>query len=303
MNLKYLKYNEINFNKWDKCISDAPNSRIYALSRYLDLTGGNWDSLIWGDYEYVMPLTLRSKFGIKYLYQPLFCQQLGIFPEPAFNIATLFYSEILERFRFVNIQLNSSNQLPDIPGIKQFLPRHNFLLYVIKDHTFLKQGYSKNTLRNIKNAEKSGLKYNTGISIKEYTEFLEDNPPIGVSKEEFNKFKRIVEFCHNEGIGEIPAVYSSQNRLCAAVFFCRWKGRAIYLNPASNKEGKKYSAMFYLLDKFISANAGQSITIDFEGSMVPGVARFYQGFGAIPELYFPLKINRLPVPLRWIKRF
>ncbi len=302
MSLKYLKYNEINFNKWDKCISDAPNSRIYALSRYLDLTSGNWDALVWEDYEYVMPLTLRSKFGIKYLYQPLFCQQLGIFPEPASNISALFYSEIIKRFRFVNIQLNASNQLPNIYGIKKFLPRHNFLLTMTDDYPFLKERFSKNTLRNIKNAEKSGLKYIPGIPLNEYSEFLGDNLPVGVSNEELNKFIRIVEFYHNEGIGELPAIYSSQNRLCAAVFFCRWKSRAIYLNPASSKEGKKYSAMFYLLDKFITANAGQNITLDFEGSMVPGVARFYQGFGAIPELYFPLKVNRLPAPLRWIRR-
>ena len=41
---------------------------------------------------------------------------------------------------------------------------------------------------------------------------------------------------------------------------------------------------------------------DFEGSMIPGVARFYAGFGANPETYFQLKFNRLPLPLRWIKR-
>ena len=89
--LRYLKHDELDFSSWDRRISSADNSRVYALSWYLDRTAADWDALVWGDYEYVLPVTLKSKFGIKYLYQPLFCQQLGIFPEPDPEIAGLFY--------------------------------------------------------------------------------------------------------------------------------------------------------------------------------------------------------------------
>jgi hypothetical protein len=300
--LKYLKHEELDYTLWDRCISDAGNSRVYALSWYLDRTAVYWDALVWGDYEYIMPVTLRRKFGIKYIYQPLFCQQLGIFPEPVPEIAGLFYSEIFRRFRFVNILLNSANHIPDIYGIKKFLPRDNFLLNLTTEYTSIRDGYSKNTLRNIKSAERSRLNYVPGISIKEYIEFLGKNLPVGVTKNDLSKFRSIVAYCLHKGIGEMPGIYTSENRLCAAVFLCRWKGRLIYLNPASNVDGRKSSAMFFLLDNFISANAGQEIVLDFEGSMVPGVARFYQGFGAKAECYYPLKINRLPIPLRWIKK-
>ena len=300
--LKYLKHKELDYPSWDRCISNAGNSRVYGLSWYLDRTAVNWDALVWGDYEYVMPVTLRRKFGIKYLYQPLFCQQLGIFPEPPSNIADLFYSEILKRFRFTNILLNSANQLPNINGIKKFSPRSNFLLNLARDYPSIKDGYTKNTLRNIKNSGRSGLNYDPGISLNEYIEFLGENLPVGVSKNDLDKFRSIVAYCRYKSIGELPGAYTAENRLCAAAFFCRWKERIIYLNPASDNEGKKFSAMFYLLDSFISANAGQNITLDFEGSMVPGVARFYKGFGAEAEFYYPLKINRLPVPFRWIRR-
>jgi hypothetical protein len=301
--LRYLKHDELDYSSWDRRINSAGNSRVYALSWYLDRTAADWDALIWGDYEYVMPVTLNSKVGIEYLYQPLFCQQLGIFPEPAPEIAGLFYSEIIRRFRFVNILLNSANHLPDIDGIKKFSPRNNFLLNLARDYPAIREGYSKNTLRNIKNAGKSGLNYVRGLSLQEYIEFLGENLPLGVTKNDMSKFLSIVAYCLHKGFGELPGIYTSDNRLCAAVFFCRWKERVIYLNPASNADGRKSSAMFLLLDNFISANAGQSMILDFEGSMVPGVARFYRGFGAEPEFYYPLKINRLPVPLRWIKRF
>ena len=104
------------------------------------------------------------------------------------------------------------------------------------------------------------------------------------------------------GIGEIYGVYNQENNLCAAVYFCRWKNRVIYLNAASGEEGKKLRAMYFLVDNFIKSNSEHDLKLDFEGSMIPGVARFYSGFGATPETYFQLKFNRLPLPFRWLKQ-
>jgi hypothetical protein len=55
--IKYLKHKEINKEKWDKCISSSHNKIIYALSWYLDVVSPNWDGLIKGDYEAVMPIS------------------------------------------------------------------------------------------------------------------------------------------------------------------------------------------------------------------------------------------------------
>jgi hypothetical protein len=70
--IRYLERNEIDINKWDRCISNAPNGLIYARSFYLDSMAENWSALVTGDYLYVMPLTWNKKFGIKYLYQTVF---------------------------------------------------------------------------------------------------------------------------------------------------------------------------------------------------------------------------------------
>jgi hypothetical protein len=42
---------------------------------------------------------------------------------------------------------------------------------------------------------------------------------------------------------------------------------------------------------------GSDLEFDFEGSMLPGLQRFYAGFGAKPYLYMRLTHNRLPFPL------
>lgn len=73
------------------------------------------------------------------------------------------------------------------------------------------------------------------------------------------------------------------------------------MNAVSNQQGKDLRGMYYLLNTFINQHAGQNLILDFEGSMIPGVARFFEGFGAAPETYFQLKFNRLPLPLKWLK--
>ncbi|MDP2115636.1 MAG: hypothetical protein Q8K69_16440, partial [Bacteroidota bacterium] len=71
---------------------------------------------------------------------------------------------------------------------------------------------------------------------------------------------------------------------------------------ASNEEGKKVNAMHKIVDQFIQEHSGSLLTLDFEGSSIPGIARFYAGFGSEPEQYYCLKSNRLPIPLRWFKK-
>lgn len=60
--------------------------------------------------------------------------------------------------------------------------------------------------------------------------------------------------------------------------------------------------MFLLIDEFIKQYASRNMILDFEGSNIEGVARFYAGFGAKPFNYPALKINKLFYPLRLIKR-
>src|ERR1019366_1761696 len=77
--VKHISHSKINFKKWDNCIANSVNSAIYAYSWYLDIVSPGWEALVAADYKTVMPLTQNSKYGINYLRQPFFTQQLGVF--------------------------------------------------------------------------------------------------------------------------------------------------------------------------------------------------------------------------------
>ena len=47
--------------------------------------------------------------------------------------------------------------------------------------------------------------------------------------------------------------------------------------------------MTFLIDSVLKKYAGSHLTFDFEGSMIPGLARYYMGFGAIEKKFQVLR--------------
>lgn len=298
--LNYLDYEDIDPDKWDYCLGEAPNSLIYAQSWYLDKVCEKWDALVLGDYRYVMPLTYNRKWGVSYLYQPIFCQQLGIFPPPPQDIRRLFQEELLRRFPFAEINLNAMH-LP-VDGLGASVTRHNYLLSLVDPYSALAENYSKHTKRKLNKAAENRLSCISGVSIKEYLQFKKENMAVKINKQTFLKLHNILAFAISRNLGQIYGVYAEDNSLCAAAFFIRHKKRVTYLNAASSESGKKLQAVYFLVDRFIAEHGGKEYVLDFEGSMVPGVARLYQGFGATPEHYSHLAWNNLPPYIKWFKR-
>lgn len=297
--IRQITHTEIDSGKWDRCLSGSSLSLVYAQSWYLDLVSPGWNALILGDYEYVMPLTIRRKAGIKFLLQPIFAQQHGIFPEPGLTVQNRFLNYIRDQFSYVAIQLNSLNPAP-FPENFVATQRQNFILNQDCGYETMKSRYSKHCRRQIKKAEAEKVFVMKGIPVKEYIDLKNRANDNQLPEKSMKTLKQLIAFGNTSGKGTIYAAYTRDNSLCAAAFFLHSGNRVVYLNAVSNAEGKNTSAMYLIVDQFIREHAEAGITLDFEGSSIPGIARFYQGFGAVLESYFSIKLNRLPAPLRWI---
>jgi len=306
LKIEYIKHNKINFNKWDDCIRNSVNGNLYAFSWYLDIVSKNWDALIMNDYETVMPLTHSKKYGIKFLIQPFFTQQLGVFsvhcttPE----IVTAFINSIPNSFKYILINLNKYNQLSPLPANNKI--NHNFELDLIFSHDQLIHKYSENTRRNIAKTKENGLTVTSNAcSVNDLVNLIKKNVGVKVENLPQNKYddiRKIISFALQEHFGEIISVYSKENELLASVFFIFSHKKAVYLFAASTEEGKKKRAMFLLIDEFIKKYSEKNLILDFEGSNIEGLARFYQGFGATDCEYITIKKNRLPFPLKYLKK-
>src|SRR4051812_9502016 len=99
--IRYVKRNEIDVSSWNNCISKASNGLIYAQSHFLDAMCSNWDALVLNDYEGVMPLPWRKKWGFYYIYPPYFIPCLGVFGNNINqSLMQLFLSHIPNNFKY-----------------------------------------------------------------------------------------------------------------------------------------------------------------------------------------------------------
>lgn len=308
MKIRLVKRNEIDAPKWNGCVHYAANSKIYAYTWYLDNVASEWWGLVEGDYESVFPLIWNDKlFKTKQLYQPLLCQQLGIFSVNVLSKERIkqFLEAIPKEFKYWDIALNDGHkkvlQLEDY----QIQSKDNYILYLNKPYQDLYKAYSTNIKRNIKKAQQAKLSFRTDLKPEIFVAAVKNAQELkGVHHPEalYHAAHRIIYNCLHRGKGAILSVYNAQQELCAAVFLMFDNAAMINLLNVSTEKGKNIGAMAFLLDSVIQREAEKPKYIDFEGSSVPGIARFYESFGAENQPYFQLKNNKLPWWLKWRKK-
>lgn len=303
METKYIKHNQIDKQKWDSTIENAKNGLVYALSWYLDIVSPNWDALIVGDYDIIMPLTYKKKYGVKFLFQPIFAQQLGLFSTNQITAEEVenFINTISAYFKFVEISLNSNNS-----GLnhQNFNARTTQIIDLSISYDKLFLNYSSNHKKNLQKIDNSGLIINSSVSSFEFIDLLQKmytaKKIYEIKNKDLQGFKKIIDYSLDKGFSQLFFGYFN-NELCAAAFFLKWGKRVIFFS-AMNERGREENAMFGLIDKYLQENAGKDLIFDFAGSNIPGVKYRNMGFGATNEDYYKVKVNNLPIPYKWFKR-
>jgi hypothetical protein len=298
--IRYLPHSAIDKEKWDTAIRHAFNGNLYAYHWYLDIVHPGWGALVEDDYVRVMPLTGNRKWGVHYLFQPFFVQQLGVFSTEILNSRILndFFSAIPAKFRWVQVNLNVHNK-PHPEGYR-LIPQTNYLLDLIPRYSSLASRYASNTKRNLKKSLRSELTLQQGLQPPVLTDLFRQNKGREVKhwhEMHYQRLHRLMYRAMYLGLGLIYGVYDSRNELCAGAFFLRDDKHLIFLFSATSAEGRRNGAMTFLLDHVIRANAETARVLDFEGSNDANLARFYSGFGAKEVTYYRLEMNRFGFPL------
>lgn len=293
--IQYLHYNEIDLKKWDVTIAECGN--IYAFSWYLDIVHPGWEALVEDDYHAVMPLTGGKKFGVNYLFQPYFVQQLGVFSKSPMTTEKLdsFLKAIPEKYRFAEIRLNESNTLDK--NIKGFDYHRNVLLDLNQDYETIRSNYHTNTRRNLAKAESNNLQLVDTVIPYHVVALFTDNRGALLDKwgdAEYARLTTLTKIAVNRKSAFILGVTEKGvgQLLCAAIFM-KTNHRITFLFSGLIEEGKQRQAMTYLLDQVIQRYANQPVTFDFEGSDDENLARFYLGFGGEEVQYPGYSFNRL----------
>jgi hypothetical protein len=293
--IRYLRHNEIDRVKWDRCIAGSVNELIYAYSWYLDVVSPGWDALVEAGYESVMPLTWNKKFGFHYLYQPYFTQQLGLFSCSPVSEAAVreFISEIPQKFKLIRISLNEKNSIKG-PYTRT---NKNFKLNLEKPYEDLYSNYSKSHRKNLRRAGREELQImNDNPEPEVFVDFIRRNTIELIGNIKHHHYNPLVDiirqvnrFCETKSI----TVSTKSGKPCARALFIKLKNHTVF-HSASSQAGKSRKAMFLLLDTYIRENAGSNNVLDFSGSNIESIADFFKGFGALESDYSSVIKNRLP---------
>lgn len=291
--IQYLTHDQIDKNRWDACVNQSVNGNVYAWSWYLDVVHPGWDALVEvidGNYLTIMPITKKKKYGINYLCQPFFVQQLGVYSsEQVTEEKTMaFLRAIPRRYRLVEIRLNEKNLLSK--DSRNVDLHRNYLLDLNNSYDSLLSHYHKNTKRNLKKSLNSGLQLVKGVSLQNVIDLFSANRGASVKHwgdEEYARLRHLTDVAITSSNAFVYGVQKADNKeiICGALFM-KSHHRITFLFSGNNMEGREAQAMTFLIDQVIRGYAGQHYVLDFEGSDDDQLARYYHGFGA-QEVSYP----------------
>jgi hypothetical protein len=312
--LRHVRHHEIDRLQWDALISQSANGLIYALAWYLDIVSPGWEALLkeeQGRYVAVLPLPVQRKFGLRYLKQPLFGQQLGLFyvvPPTAADwaaVSRLLNKQVSYITRYAFNVANAELASPATLGMPGGLAR-TYHLSLRAPYPALWAGYRPERRRHLRKAQAHGLVVEPSTDINLLIRLFDENTAhriTGMLGEgyQYPLLRTLYGAASRAGLGTMWQARTPQGEVVSLMFLLRFKKNIIYLFNCSTAAGKAMGAVSVMLDEFFRQHAGQDLCFDFESPGVPSLERFYGSFGSVAAPYFYVSADHLPWPVRQLK--
>ncbi|WP_448520385.1 GNAT family N-acetyltransferase [Rhodoflexus sp.] len=315
---RFTPHWQINKRDWDECIAESPQRTLYAFSWYLDIVSPRWDAVVHeraGRYEAVMPLPTRKRFTFRYLWHPLFCQQLGIFMRQGHvspDVLAAFCRLGLGSYSYAaNYPFNVNNSQiiaecllkedwrasPDFSDII-FQPTYTHHLNLAADYAQISSHYTADRAMNLKRAERADLQIVEGQNIEPlilmFRRSAEQKIIGGIHPRTYRWLRAIYTALQMRGKCRLLYTKNNKGQLGAGALFAFDGNKIIYLFNAAFDAMRKENGRTLLLDYMFREYAGQPLIFDFESPQAASVASFYSSFGAEQVSFYTAHFNRLP---------
>lgn len=309
MTLELIPGTDIDRERWKQLLKSSQNDSIYGCPDYLDIVSKEaWAVVVDTDYRVGMVVFPKRKWGLKYASPPPFHQVGGIFSaEPlekeALDALFLFFKKT---FRFFSLSI-FQNPSPEAASLT-VKRMDNYVLQLDQPYEIIEKNYSSSLKRKIKKPfegsirgteEPSEIQAVINLVRSHFPPLINDRLP-GFSMEFF------IKGLMDKGVARMMIAESGDGGLMSALLYLTYKNRFYLILPVSDEKGRRSNAMHFLIDRLIRDQAGSGNVIDFEGSVLPGVARFYKSFGPELQHYWhirrPLVSTGFEKTIRMVKR-
>lgn len=300
--IQYIKRKDLDINKYDDCVENALQSKIYAFSWYLDLVTDNWDVLVLDDYNAVMPIPWRKKYGIKYMYPPFWIIELGVFSRLKVD-ENLFLTKLFGAFNFVDTRTNTKNSFSKFTTYQK--KRDIQILDIQLPYKSIIDNFRKDRRRDLGKAKKSELvirqhqtpkelvnlhKNNVGKRVKEFTE------------KDYKQLYNLMQYAIDCKKGEILSVYDKSENLVASGFFLKDGNTIVKLISSTDFKNRKNGANTFLIERALHHFYKEFHFFDFGGSSIKSIASFNLSFGSETKHYTQISYRIFPKLVKLLKR-
>ena len=313
MPLLLLRFSEINLTAWDACVQASPSrgGLPYAFSWWLQLTAGRWDAVVEpdgrGGYASVLPLPVRRRPWGPEVVQPLYTQQLGLLLTADSQVLGQL-PVLAARYARFYTQLGAAQPWPALPPelAVRVQERRNYVLSLAPPYPTLLAGYHASFRRRLRRQPLGPGQVQAGQSVAALIDLFRQNKGREIPSLKPRHYRRLARLLTAvQERGELLLLELREpetDELLTSAVFVRQPGVLVYLLSATSAAGRAAAGPLRIFDFLIQMHAGTpDLTLDFEGSLLPGVARFFANFGAAPVSYAALTSLRQPWLLRLIQ--
>jgi len=303
---------ELNAEAWDNFIYISPQGANYALSWYLDVVWADWQAIqvfYKNELHAVMPIRVSQKYGVKYCFTPMLSQYGGVFlkklegkTEKVLALKKRLVTAIVEAIPkgLKKFELNFAPEfdypLPFHWAGYELRTRYTYWLENSSDKELLFKNCNERTRTYIKKAKKSSLSANEVTDAEAIIRLSQERDAYPL---DYALLRRLWEAMKKNGVGRAIEVRDESGRLHAGLIY-QFSGRKFQhlfsaIAPEVRSQGGMSLAIWHSIE-----NAGENIDlIDFEGSMMEPVEKFFRGFGPHPISYLQVRKNSFPKAIQW----
>jgi hypothetical protein len=301
--IQYIKRKDLDVDKYNSCIENAVQSRIYAFSWYLDIVVDHWDVLVLDDYKAIMPIPWRKKAGIKYAYPPFWLLELGVFSLDENVDYQAFFDVLFHKFKFIESRLNTDNIIKN--SSSYLIAKQMQVLKIEDTYESIFENYRKDRKKDLRKANKAGLTKKWEDNPDKLIQLFKDNvgkrTPFIIEKDYVN-LKKVMMICIDKTVGAMLSIYNKEDKLVASGFFLKHKDCITILVSSTDFNNRNNGENTFLIDSAIQKYQNDYKLFNFGGSSMETIANYFLSFGAKTQEYQQIKYTNLPFFVKLFKR-
>ncbi|MBK7340315.1 MAG: hypothetical protein IPQ10_02440 [Saprospiraceae bacterium] len=312
MFFKLLHFREIDEQEWNRFIECSPHGNIYHLYNYLTHLLEDWKAIMvyeGSELLAILPFSVKRKYLINYAIQPIFSQYIGIIMK-AYSDNTYKKYELQKKvIQTIHVAIPK-----DIHFFQyNFAPEYNYGMALrwlgwnqsIK-YTYwvdISKGYevfigeaASHVRREIKKAQQNGIRIEVENNPDLVIDILKLAKPELIKKLDQKYLKALSNnssYFYSSGRSCTLIAYKDSTPIAGMIYFL-YKNKMIYYQGSTIPKYKNSGAMSLIISESVRILGGNYTILDFDGSMIEPIERFFRGFGAYPVPYFSYTLNNSP---------